>query len=80
MDLSFRPFDPAAASQLPAADMALLVAMLTERQAASATAQVQAALTGGHAVVEQGAAEPLAPVDGSFNPAMAARMIDWKQA
>lgn len=76
MDLSFRLPDPAATSELPAADMALLVAMLAERQAASATAQVQATLCVAPAAGE----EPLAPAHGAFNIVMATRITEWKHA
>ena len=80
MDLSFSlpvPTDPAA---LPDADMASLVAQFAERQADSATARIQAALTDGETPAEAPAEDrPLAPATGAFNAGMATRLIAWQQ-
>ena len=78
MDLSFRLPDPAAAAELSEPDMALLIATLAQHQAASATAQVQAVIGAAHDA-DGALATLLAPADGTFNTAMAARIADWQQ-
>ena len=79
MDLSFpRPLAAGDAS-LPPADMAWLVATLTQRLGVTATALAQAAIE--RAPLSLSPPPPLlAPVGGAFNGAMAARLTDWKHA
>ena len=76
MDLSFSRLLPVADAPLPAADMALLVALVSAQQGASDTAQAQAALD---RPADIAPAEPLlAPASGTFSAAMAARLVDWR--
>jgi hypothetical protein len=71
LDLHFAPFDRAhEVTQLPG-DLAVLMGGIAARQAASATAQVQARLWL--------AADPLLfrPLHGAFHGAMAMRVAGW---
>jgi hypothetical protein len=73
MDLHFTSFDRAAEVTLLPAELAVLFGGLAARQAASATARVQARLW---------AADPVLfrPVHGAFHGPMAARVAGWRQA
>jgi hypothetical protein len=87
LDLSPSP-NPVAASELPAAETALLVATLTGWQGANGPAPAASAIvagggatngTAGGTAGEEGAADPLAAIGGAFNPGMAARLTRWEQ-
>lgn len=73
MDLSPLRIDRDAEIAPLSAEMAVLLASVGARQAASVTAQAQAALS------TRDADEPLfAPLDGAFNGGMAREMEKWK--
>ena len=73
MDLSFTRFDRAIEVGLLPADLALLMVGVAARAAASVTAVVQAE-------IERALELPsrFSPVDGCFNPEVAAALARWK--
>ena len=73
MDLSFSGFDKETEVTQLTGDLAALMVGIAARQAASATAHAQAAVT--LAVPD---ARLLAPLDGAFNGPMAALLVRWK--
>lgn len=75
MDLSFARFDRDVATPALPTRLAVLLAAVASRQAASPTARIQTRLS-----MPIPAVAPLAPADGAFHRAAAAALARWREA